>query len=38
VSDGGSTWESVTSYMKEKRIGFQKYKKQLEEGAIFLVS
>ena len=31
VSDGITTWESVTSYTKEKKIGFQKYKKQLEE-------
>jgi hypothetical protein len=38
VSDGTNTWESVTSYIKEKKIGFQKYKKQLEEGTIFLVS
>jgi hypothetical protein len=37
VSDGTTTWESVTSYIKEKKIGFQKYKKQLEEGTIFLV-
>lgn len=37
VSDGTTTWESVTSYIKEKKIGFQKYKKQLEEGNIFLV-
>jgi hypothetical protein len=38
VSDGTTTWESVTSYIKEKKIGFQKYKKQLEEGIIFLIS
>lgn len=38
VSDGTTTWETVTSYMKEKKIGFQKYKKHLEEGSIFLVS
>jgi hypothetical protein len=38
VSDGTTTWETVTSYIKENRIGFQKYKKQLEEGTIFLIS
>ena len=38
VSDGTNTWESVTSYIKEKRIGFQTYKKQLEEGLIFTIN
>jgi len=37
VSDGTKTWESVVSYLKEKKIGHQKYKKQLEEGLIFLI-
>ena len=37
VSDGTNTWESVVSYLKEKRIGHQKYKKQLEDGLIFIV-
>ena len=38
ISDGTNTWESVTSYIKEKKIGFQKYKKQLEEGLIFTIN
>lgn len=37
VSDGTKTWESVISYLKEKKIGHQKYKKYLEEGIIFFV-
>lgn len=37
VSDGTKTWESVVSYLKENKIGHQKYKKQLEEGIIFFV-
>ena len=38
VSDGQNTWESVVSYLKEKKIGYQKYKKQLKEGLIFIVN
>jgi hypothetical protein len=38
VSDGNKTWESVVSYLKEKKIGFAKYKKQLEDGLIFIVN
>ena len=38
VSDGENTWESVVSYLKEKKIGYQKYKKQLKEGLIFIVN
>ncbi len=38
VSDGENTWESVVSYLKEKKIGHQKYKKQLKEGLIFIVN
>ncbi len=37
VSDGKNTWDSVTSYLKDKKIGFQKYKKQLEDGLIFII-
>jgi len=38
ISDGTNTWESVTSYIKEKKIGFQTYKKQLKDGLIFIVN
>lgn len=38
VSDGTNTWESVTSYIKEKKIGFQTYKRQLAEGLIFTIN
>jgi hypothetical protein len=38
ISDGTNTWESVTSYIKEKKIGFQTYKKQLNEGLIFIIN
>jgi hypothetical protein len=38
VSDGTNTWESVTSYIKEKKIGFQTYKKQLKDGLIFTIN
>jgi len=38
VSDGKNIWESVVSYLKEKKIGYQKYKKQLKEGLIFIVN
>jgi hypothetical protein len=38
ISDGNTIWESVTSYMKDKKIGFQKYKKQLKEGLIFIIN
>ena len=38
VSDGNKTWESVVSYLKEKKIGFAKYKEQLKEGLIFIVN
>jgi hypothetical protein len=38
VSDGKNIWESVVSYLKEKKIGHQKYKKQLKEGLIFIVN
>jgi hypothetical protein len=38
ISDGNHTWETVVSYLKDKKIGFQKYKKQLEEGLIFIVN
>ena len=37
VSDGINTWESIVSYIKEKKIGFAKYKKQLEHGLIFII-
>ena len=37
ISDGIKTWESVVSFLKEKKIGYQKYKTQLEEGLIFLI-
>lgn len=38
ISDGSNIWNSVTSYMKDKKIGFQKYKKQLEDGLIFVIN
>jgi len=38
VSDGTNIWESVVSYLKEKKIGHQKYKRQLKEGLIFIVN
>jgi len=38
VSDGTKTWESVVSYIKEKKIGHQKYKQQLADGLIWIVS
>lgn len=37
ISDGTKTWKSVTEWMKDNKVGFQKYKKQLEEGIIFLI-
>jgi len=37
ISDGKNIWETITSYIKENKIGFQKYKKQLEEGIIFII-
>jgi hypothetical protein len=38
ISDGTNTWESITSYLKENKIGFQKYKKQLAEGLLFTIN
>jgi hypothetical protein len=38
ISDGTNTWESITSYIKEKKIGFQTYKKQLKEELIFTIN
>ncbi len=38
ISDGTNTWNSVTSYLKDKKIGFPKYKQQLESGLIFIVN
>ena len=37
ISDGTNIWETVTSYMKEKKIGYKKYKKELEAGLIFII-
>jgi len=37
VSDGTKIWDSVVSYLKENKIGHQKYKKYLDEGIIFFV-
>ena len=37
ISDGTKTWESVVSYIREKKIGHQKYKQQLKDGLIWVV-
>lgn len=37
LTDGNKNWESIVSYMKENKIGFQTYKKRLQEGNVWIV-
>jgi len=37
LTNGNKTWESVVSYMKESKIGFQTYKQRLQDGSIWIV-
>jgi hypothetical protein len=37
ITDGNKIWKSVNEWMKDTKSGYQKYKKQLEEGKITIV-
>jgi len=36
LTDGNKMWESVVSYMKDNKIGFQTYKKRLQDGIVWI--
>ncbi len=37
ITDGNKTWRSVNQWMKDNKLGFQKYKQQIESGIIWIV-
>jgi hypothetical protein len=37
ITDGVTLWESIVSYTKDNKIGFQKYKQRLQDGIIWIL-
>jgi hypothetical protein len=37
ITDGVTIWESIVSYTKDNKIGFQKYKQRLRDGIIWII-
>jgi hypothetical protein len=38
ITDGNKIWESIVSYTKENKIGFEKYKQRLKDGVIWITN
>lgn len=37
ITNGNKTWRSVNQWMKDNKLGFQKYKQQLEDGILWII-